>query len=286
MHADSTPYLSVKPTYTVCLFSVAVFKMAYPALKRTSATRGHYNPSGNVSPRRGRRGSVTFDEITSIYPLEGDSTDPQQQVGILRSDPEEETLDQGRHTRCYTCNTLVEKKSIRIFFRFCAVVNLLSLGLSAPLRVCSLDNDEENKCLDVFYQFVIIAGVDLVLSILYGVQVYLWTQYLIFLYCRGHKRKVRVFCDFTRAFLKCGLSIIQVVHEVPDLFESDHNQSVESGYRSDIVRLLTLVLVFFCLLYSVGIGVSSPHPNSVPYICQLSPFHLTELSGIYALCVC
>lgn len=170
-----------------------------PTLKRTQATR-HHGPI-NISPRRVRRGSgVHFDEITSIFPLDRvDSVpDSQHHAGTLRSEPEEE--DQIGAERCYTCNTLLERHWVKKFFRVCAVFNLLSLAFSAPLRVCSergnstepdggnsTDIPGEN-CEGVFIQFVVIAVADVILALLYTVQLLLRVQYTVFLCFRRDKR--------------------------------------------------------------------------------------------------
>lgn len=165
-------------------------------LKRGQATRGHHHhhATGDGSPRRGRRGSaVHFDEITSIYPVDT----PQQDVGTLRSDAEEDD-DQGGAERCYAYSTLLQKRSVKKFFRVCAVFNLLSLAFSAPLRVCSEAANGGNgtdasgeDCQGVFVQFVVIAGADLVLALLYTVQLFMRVQYTVFLCCRKGNRKVK-----------------------------------------------------------------------------------------------
>ena len=167
-----------------------------PALKRSQAARGLgvHAPS----PRRGRRGSaVHFDEITSIYPLEPGNDvfpDTQQLVGTLTSEPEDDD-DQAGSGKCHTCNTLLERRSVRRFFRVCSVLNLLSLAFSAPLRVCPLpaaegnSTEEDKSCEGVFIQFVVIAVVDLILAVLYTVQLVMRLQYNIFVWYT-HRKKV------------------------------------------------------------------------------------------------
>lgn len=162
-----------------------------PALKRSQAARGVH-----ASPRRGRRGSaVHFDETTSIYPLEPVFPDTQQLVGTLTSEPEDDD-DQAGSGKCHTWNTLLERRSVRRFFRVCAVLNLLSLAFSAPLRVCPPITEEgqggnstDGSCDGVFVQFVVIAVVDLILAVLYTVQLIMRLQYNIFVWYT-HRKKV------------------------------------------------------------------------------------------------
>lgn len=175
-----------------------------PALKRSQATRGPHNLPGNPSPRRGRRGSaVTFDETTSIFRAPADvhnglSTSGPD-LGTLRSEPEEEEEELGGTDSCYACSTLMEKSRVRKFFQVCAVINLLSLMFSAPLRVCGPDTPE--YCDDVFIQYVIIAVVDFVLSVLYTVQLVL---VIVALCSRARGRKKEV-CSWTiRYTVNCG----------------------------------------------------------------------------------
>ena len=167
-----------------------------PTLKRTQATR-HHGPV-NISPRRGRRGSgVHFDEITSIFPLDRvDSLpDSQHHAGTLRSEPEEEE-DQIGAEKCYTYSTLLGRHWVKKFFRVCAVFNLLSLAFSAPLRVCPEMKDGQNvtdtsgeDCDGVFIQFVIIAAADVILALLYTLQLLMRIQYTVFL-CFGKNKRV------------------------------------------------------------------------------------------------
>ena len=189
-----------------------------PALKRSQATRGFHN-AGHISPRRGRRGSaVTFDAITSIYPLDeaGDS----HHLGTLASEVEEEDEQSGSN-RCYTCNTLLERRSVRWFFSLCAVLNLLSLVFSAPLRMCEPEGianctqwgngtstESGGDCTGVFAQFVVIAIVDFVLAIFYTIQLVLRLQYAVFLCLTGHKKVLGVFppCMPSYLFPTPGLS--------------------------------------------------------------------------------
>ena len=164
-----------------------------------------FHNAGHTSPRRGRRGSaVTFDAVTSVYPFEDFSDSHLQDTGTLRSEIEEEE-DQAASGKCYTCNTLLERRSVRRFFCLCAVLNLLSLAFSAPLRVCSnlpeaegtnctkflVKNGSGEDCKGVFIQFVVIAVVDFIVAILYTFQFVLRMQYTIFLCKSGDHKKVR-----------------------------------------------------------------------------------------------
>ena len=168
-----------------------------PALRRAQATIRHHDQSDG----RGRRGSaVTFDAITSVYPFD-DFSDPQVQDTGTLGEEEEEEEDPGNSGRYYTCSTLLERRSVRRFFRLCAVLNLLSLAFSAPLRVCT-DTPEDINCTTaqdppgedcdgVFAQFVTIAVVDFIVAVLYTFQLVLRLMYTVFL-CRhtDHKKKV------------------------------------------------------------------------------------------------
>ena len=164
-----------------------------PALRRGQAVRGNAGYSrgeGRVSPRRDRRGSVVhFDEVTSIYPagIEADNSDPQHLQGTLRGEPTEEEYsghdeDHSPSKRCcYSMSVLLEKPWVTQFFRICAVLNLLSLACSSPWRVCSGSSEEERgNCEGVFYQFVVIASVDFIVSIVYTVQLILVIQSVLF----------------------------------------------------------------------------------------------------------
>ena len=158
------------------------------------ATRGHTpsqalvtkkaSPSSNKtpSPRRGRRGSVTFVHQTSIYPDDGEG---EEQQGLLKGSKEEEEVDQ-RPIRgnCYGCHFLVENKLARRLFRVCAVLNLISLVFSAPLRQCDPAGGNEQFCDHVFVQLIIIAVVDFLLAILYSLQTYVRFQYSLYQYQR------------------------------------------------------------------------------------------------------
>ena len=195
----TTPYLIswLVVLTTLYLSPLCVSEMATPsspALKRRQATRGVSIADGSPSPRRGRRGSaVKFDETTSIFRLgepglvgETNGTD-QHHVGTLRSEPEEEE-EQGGSDHCYFCITLLEKHSVRKFFQICAAFNLLSLMFSAPLRVCERmegSATNESRCEGVFIQFVVITVADLVLAILYTLQLAL----VIMAFCSRKRRK-------------------------------------------------------------------------------------------------
>ena len=87
--------------------------------------------------------------------------------------------DSARHLRLEKCVTLVEKKRVRQFFRLCAVVNVLSLMASGPFQPCrSMRTDNRNETnYDCFPQFVTIACVDFVLSVLFTIQLVARLQY-------------------------------------------------------------------------------------------------------------
>lgn len=139
---------------------------------------------------------VHFDEITSIYPAgpEDESNDPQHLQGTLRREPTDEDYsspeyeDHGPSRKCcYNMSTLLEKQWVIQFFRGCAVLNLLSLACSSPWRVCnktSMPSEELQSmvedCNGVFLQFVIIASVDLVVSIVYTIHLVLVLQSILF----------------------------------------------------------------------------------------------------------
>ena len=137
---------------------------------------------------------MTFDETTSIFPLArtpGGTTNGlpgPPDLGTLRSEPEEEEDELGGSDSCYVCSSFMGKRSVRKFFQVCAVINLLSLMFSAPLRVC--DSSMTEDCEDVFIQYVVIAVVDFVLAVVYTVQLVL----VVIVLCsraRGRKQKVR-----------------------------------------------------------------------------------------------
>ena len=135
------------------------------------------------SPRRGaiRRGSVTFDHQTSIFPEKGEGEEEQ---GLLKgSDEETEHVERGS---CFGCHFLVNNKIARRLFRVSAVINLISLAFSAPLPSCN-PNIEENNCDRVFIQFVVITVLDLLLALLYSVQTYVRFQYGLYEHWRRRK---------------------------------------------------------------------------------------------------
>jgi len=133
---------------------------------------------------------VHFDEVTSIYPAgtEADNNDPQHLQGTLRGEPTEEEYsgheyeDHNPSKRCcYSMSVLLEKPWVTQFFRICAVLNLLSLACSSPWRVCSgSSEDERSDCEGVFYQYVVIASVDFIVSIVYTVQLIFVIQSVLF----------------------------------------------------------------------------------------------------------
>lgn len=154
------------------------------------ATRGHQSHatrrpihaskgSRTPSPRRGRRGSVTFDRQTSIFPENGEG---EGQQGVLKAEGEEEEVElrPGRGS-CYGCHFLVENKIARRLFRVCAVLNLISLALSAPLKRCDpgtqCSQSVRDCCDDVLIQLIIITILDSLLAIIYTIQTYVRFQY-------------------------------------------------------------------------------------------------------------
>lgn len=163
--------------------------------RQTRAVRRPHLTSKDVrtsspSPRHvtGRRGSVTFDHQTSIYPENGDG---EEQQGLLKGPKEEEEAEQiPSRGSCYGCHLLVENKATRRLFRVCAVLNLISLVFSAPLtRRC---NKGDKHCFDgVFAQLVIITVLDFVLALLYTLQIYVRFQYSLYRWQR--KKQVVIF---------------------------------------------------------------------------------------------
>lgn len=86
--------------------------------------------------------------------------------------------DSTRHLCSEKCVTLVEKRRVRQFFRLCAVVNVLSLMASGPFQSCRLNTRApDDTGYDCFPQFVTIACVDFVLSVLFTVQLVARLQY-------------------------------------------------------------------------------------------------------------
>lgn len=237
-----------------------------PTLRRGM---GFHN-AGSTSPRRGRRGSaVTFDAVTSVYPFEDFSDSHLHDTGTLRSEVEEEE-DQAVSGKCYACNTLLERRGVRKFFRLCAVLNLLSLAASAPLRVCSDLNlpegtksctmfeskpELEEDCKGVFIQFVVIAVVDLIVAILYTFQFVLRLQYTFFLCRNGDRKKVSGEREGGRESYCLFLLLQTNEFVVNDLFELEQTSERDSSKRN-ISGLLFVGLIFVSLWYSVAIGVS------------------------------
>ena len=142
-----------------------------PSLKRTAGI-------STPSPRHGRRGSVTFDKQMSVYP-------PSE--GELRDGEDEEELLKSSSGKWRSCYVLVEKRIYRQFFRFCAVVNILSLLLSPPFmyRQCK-DNPNpygnSSDCVAVKAQLIAVTCVDFVLSLIYTLQTGVRVHYAIYLY--------------------------------------------------------------------------------------------------------
>lgn len=86
--------------------------------------------------------------------------------------------DSTRHLCSEKCVTLVEKRRVRQFFRLCAVVNVLSLMASGPFQPCRLNTRApDDTGYDCFPQFVTIACVDFVLSVLFTIQLVARLQY-------------------------------------------------------------------------------------------------------------
>ena len=147
----------------------------YATRRPIHASKGSRTPS----PRRGRRGSVTFDRQTSIFPENGEG---EGQQGVLKvEEAEEEEVEQrsGRRS-CYGCHFLVENKVTRRLFRVCAVLNLVSLVFSAPLNRCEPHlciREVRDCCEDVFIQLVVITILDFLLAIIYTIQTYVRFQY-------------------------------------------------------------------------------------------------------------
>ena len=166
--------------------------------RQTRAVRRPHLTSKDVrtsspSPRRatGRRGSVTFDHQTSIYPENGDG---EEQQGLLKGPKEEEEAEQiPSRGSCYGCHLLVENKVARRLFRVCAVLNLISLVFSAPLRRC---NEGDEDCFyGVFAQLVIITVLDFVLALLYTLQTYVRLQYSLYRWRRKNPIFNSVVCS-------------------------------------------------------------------------------------------
>lgn len=153
--------------------------------RQTRAVRRPHLTSKDVrtsspSPRRatGRRGSVTFDHQTSIFPENGDGG---EQQGLLKGPKEEEEAEQiPSRGSCYGCHLLVENKAARRLFRVCAVLNLISLVFSAPLRSCTTGENDKDCFNGVFAQLVIITVLDFVLALLYTLQTSVRFQYSLY----------------------------------------------------------------------------------------------------------
>ena len=143
--------------------------MASPSSPALKYTAGISTPS----PRHGRRGSVTFDKQTSVYP-------PSE--GELKDGEDEEELLNSASGKWRSCYVLVEKRIYRQFFRFCAVVNILSLLLSPPFkyRQCKEDGSVP-ECVAVRAQFIVVTCVDLVLSLIYTLQTGVRVHYAFYL---------------------------------------------------------------------------------------------------------
>ena len=147
-----------------------------PARKR----RYHERPSRYASYST----SVSLDQ--EISRDEEEAEDPvnvhvpalEQTVGQREEGSGED--DSTRHLCSEKCVTLVEKRRVRQFFRLCAVVNVLSLMASGPFQSCrsNMTNMRNNDTgYDCFPQYVTIACVDFVLSVLFTVQLVARLQY-------------------------------------------------------------------------------------------------------------
>ena len=155
--------------------------------RQTHATRRPLHTSKDSrtpSPRRGRRGSVTFDHQTSIFPEDGDGEERQGVLKGAKGEEEEIERRPGRGS-CYGCHFLVENKVARRLFRVCAVLNLISLMFSAPWKRCDppqeCDPDVWGDCCDlIFVQLVIITILDTLLALVYTIQTYVRFQYSLY----------------------------------------------------------------------------------------------------------
>ena len=164
-------------------------EMASPSSPSLKQTAGISTPS----PRHGRRGSVTFDKQMSVYP-------PSE--GGLRDGEDEEELLKSSSGKWRSCYVLVEKRIYRQFFRFCAVVNILSLLLSPPLmyRECKDDpNDNSTNCVAVKAQLIAVTCVDFVLSLIYTLQTGVRVHYAIYLYKNRKVAYVQVTNKFDKS---------------------------------------------------------------------------------------
>lgn len=150
-----------------------------PARKR----RYHERPSRQS--RYASSYSTSFSLDQEISRDEEEAEDPvnvhvpalEQTVGQRREEGSGED-DSTRHLCSEKCVTLVEKRRVRQFFRLCAVVNVLSLMASGPFQSCSLNTRApDDTGYDCFPQFVTIACVDFVLSVLFTIQLVARLQY-------------------------------------------------------------------------------------------------------------
>lgn len=140
--------------------------------------------SGAPSPRHShdRRGSATFGHQTSVFPESSGEEKGEQPLRVLKGteDEEEEVREPespNQRRSHVACHFLVENKFARRLLRVCAVLNLISLVLSAPLRDCNPEEGEQKYCKDVFIQFIIITILDSLLAVVYTIYTQIWFQY-------------------------------------------------------------------------------------------------------------
>ena len=160
---------------------------------------------------------------------------------------------------------LVEKRRVRQFFRLCAVVNVLSLTCSGPFMRC----EGGYSCTA---QFVIIACVDFVLSVLFTVQLVARLQYAWWQHTTAKKvmkfATVRCVSEYvcTSVLLavyvgqkRISMHLLQA--PAPPTFAAIHGGQPGQRYKEQTsttcTRLLLLGLVTFSLWWSVAIGVSA-----------------------------
>ncbi len=123
----------------------------------------------------------SFEELELLGEGGGGISDKEELVP-----PEEVPL--GRAKRLF--HALIEQRRARQFFRLCAMVNILSLVFSAPLVQCGGGKD---ACTEHFVTFLVIASVDLVMSVLYSIHAIARMEYAFYLYknrkvCTTHAR--------------------------------------------------------------------------------------------------
>lgn len=229
-----------------------------PSLKRARALRSHrhtpVSQRGTVSPSPGpRRGSVTFDTQASVY-----QPDLLMESALNEKTEDDEVGTRVGYSKCFPCHYLIERKSVRRFFRVLAVFNLLSLIFSAPLKTCDAKEKTIETCRSVFIQFVFIACVDFVLAVLYTIQTLLRIEYSI------HLRKnvscllvaSKHYCYFYSKFF---FNIVNPrTHSQPQAvvrFESDGTPKKNLEDYTSLYRLISNSFITLCLWYSFALGV-------------------------------